>query len=137
MASISIKPEAMAVWFSFLFYVAHVLVPIIPAAIIYRMFPSDKIGVKGVLQGLKINATGAFAAYIIVFLLGMFTVNRTLCLISGMTKQSWEVRAPVRFVDKDRRDLKGLDMEKVVQAVCSGAAGSWAMNNRSGNMIRR
>jgi 3-hydroxyisobutyrate dehydrogenase len=30
----------------------------------------------------------------------------------------------------------GLDMEKVVQAVGSGAAGSWAMNNRSGNMIK-
>jgi len=30
----------------------------------------------------------------------------------------------------------GLDMEKVVQAVGSGAAGSWAMNNRSENMIK-
>lgn len=30
----------------------------------------------------------------------------------------------------------GLDMEKVVTAVGSGAAGSWAMNNRSGNMIQ-
>ena len=29
----------------------------------------------------------------------------------------------------------GLDMEKVVQAVGGGAAGSWAMTNRSGNMI--
>ncbi|MFH1980221.1 MAG: NAD(P)-dependent oxidoreductase [Pseudomonadota bacterium] len=29
----------------------------------------------------------------------------------------------------------GLDMEKVVTAVGSGAAGSWAMNNRSANMI--
>jgi 3-hydroxyisobutyrate dehydrogenase len=29
----------------------------------------------------------------------------------------------------------GLDMEKVVQAVAGGAAGSWAMDNRSGNMI--
>jgi 3-hydroxyisobutyrate dehydrogenase len=30
----------------------------------------------------------------------------------------------------------GLDMEKVVQAVGGGAAGSWAMSNRSGNMIK-
>ena len=29
----------------------------------------------------------------------------------------------------------GLDMEKVVQAVGGGAAGSWAIDNRSGNMI--
>jgi 3-hydroxyisobutyrate dehydrogenase len=29
----------------------------------------------------------------------------------------------------------GLDMERVVQAVGGGAAGSWAMANRSGNMI--
>lgn len=30
----------------------------------------------------------------------------------------------------------GLDMEKVVQALSGGAAGSWVMNNRSGNMIK-
>jgi 3-hydroxyisobutyrate dehydrogenase len=30
----------------------------------------------------------------------------------------------------------GLDLEKVVQAVGGGAAGSWAMVNRSGNMIK-
>lgn len=30
----------------------------------------------------------------------------------------------------------GLDMEKVVQAVGSGAAGSWGLTNRSGNMIQ-
>ncbi len=30
----------------------------------------------------------------------------------------------------------GLDMEKVVQAVGSGAAGSWGLTNRSGNMIK-
>ncbi|MFC1857836.1 NAD(P)-dependent oxidoreductase [Thermodesulfobacteriota bacterium] len=29
----------------------------------------------------------------------------------------------------------GLDMEKVIQAVGGGAAGSWALTNRSGNMI--
>ena len=29
----------------------------------------------------------------------------------------------------------GLDMDKVVQAVGSGAAGSWGLTNRSGNMI--
>jgi 3-hydroxyisobutyrate dehydrogenase len=29
----------------------------------------------------------------------------------------------------------GLDMPKVIEAVGGGAAGSWAINNRSGNMI--
>jgi len=30
----------------------------------------------------------------------------------------------------------GLDMEKVVQALAGGAAGSWVLNHRSGNMIK-
>jgi len=30
----------------------------------------------------------------------------------------------------------GLDMEKVVQALAGGAAGSWVLNFRSGNMIK-
>ena len=30
----------------------------------------------------------------------------------------------------------GLDMEKVVPALAGGAAGSWGLSNRSGNMIK-
>jgi len=103
------EPELAAVWLSILLYVTHVLLPILPAAIIYKMFPSDRIGINGILHGMKLNATGAFAAYVIVFLLGAFAVSRALTQISGLTKQSWEVRAKVRFVDKHLRDLDKVD----------------------------
>jgi hypothetical protein len=45
-----------------------VLLPLIPAVLIYRLFPDTPIGISGILQGLKINAGGAFAGYLIVLL---------------------------------------------------------------------
>jgi hypothetical protein len=63
------------VLYSFLLYVLYVLLPLIPAVIIFWLFPSTQVGLKGPLQGLTINATGAFAAYVVTGLLGFFIVK--------------------------------------------------------------
>jgi hypothetical protein len=64
-----------AVLYSFLLYVMCFLLPLIPAVIIFRLFPSTEVGLEGPLQGLTINATGAFAAYVVTVLLGFFVVK--------------------------------------------------------------
>ena len=43
-----------------------VLVPMIPLIVIYRLFPDTAVAVTGVLSGLTVRATGAFAAYLIL-----------------------------------------------------------------------
>ena len=49
---------------SMFLYILFVLVPLIPACIIYRMFPDTKVSISGPFQNLTLNASGAFAAYI-------------------------------------------------------------------------
>jgi hypothetical protein len=44
-------------------YLLAVLCPLIPAILIYRLFPETKVSVPGPLAGLTLRAGGAFAAY--------------------------------------------------------------------------
>jgi hypothetical protein len=43
------------------------LVPLMPAWLLYRMAPQDKILARGDFKGFKINATGAIAIFIVLF----------------------------------------------------------------------
>jgi hypothetical protein len=65
----------LAVLYSFLLYVLYVLLPLIPAVLIFRLFPDTKVSVAGPLQNLTLNATGAFAAYVVTASLGFFLVK--------------------------------------------------------------
>lgn len=47
---------------------AVILLPLIPAFILYKMLPSDT-WVEGPLKGLKVHLTGAFAAYFVLLLI--------------------------------------------------------------------
>ncbi|HZR59074.1 MAG TPA: hypothetical protein VFA74_19560 [Terriglobales bacterium] len=65
----------LAVLYSFCLYVLYVLLPLIPAILIFRLFPETKVTVSGPLQNLTVNATGAFAAYVVTVALGFFLVK--------------------------------------------------------------
>lgn len=64
-----------AVIFSFCLYLFYVLLPLVPAVLIFRMFPETKVTVSGPLQNLTLNSTGAFAAYVVTVALGFFLVQ--------------------------------------------------------------
>jgi len=70
-----------AVLYSFLLYVLYVLLPLIPAILIFRLFPDTKVSVTGPLQNLTLNATGAFAAYVVTAALGFFLVRNVAAQI--------------------------------------------------------
>ena len=46
-----------------------VALPLVPAILIYRYFPDTQVAASGPLAGLTVKASGAFAAYLVVFLL--------------------------------------------------------------------
>lgn len=76
-----------AVWLSLAFYLLYLLVPMIPAVVIYRLFPEGKTGTSGSVEGnvggWKIKAVGAWGAYITAFLLGYWALgSHALELIS-------------------------------------------------------
>ena len=93
-------------------YCSYVLLPVVPSLIIYRQFPDTSVGAKGILGGLKINATGAFAAYIITCLLGVFLVKKALLFIEDATNKNWTISAKIRFADEEGKELN-LDAEQL------------------------
>jgi hypothetical protein len=70
------------VLYSFGLYILYVLLPLVPAVLIFRLFPDSKVTVSGPLQNLTLNATGAFAAYVVTVALGFFLVKNVVTQIS-------------------------------------------------------
>ncbi len=83
-----------------LYYVLWVCVPMIPAVLIYALFPKEPIAVKGPLGALTISATGAFAAYVIVFALAYPIVSKSEDALAGMIRPIWSISAKVKLVDE-------------------------------------
>ena len=65
----------LTVVYSFLLYTLYICLPLIPAIVIFRLFPDTKVAVSGPLQNFTVNATGAFAAYVVTAALGFFVVE--------------------------------------------------------------
>ncbi|MBU0943532.1 MAG: hypothetical protein KJ804_02625 [Proteobacteria bacterium] len=94
---------------SFGLYLLFVLVPIIPAALLYKWFPDSKVSANGVLSNFKINSSGAFAAYIVTVLLGYFVVadikETVLDLAKSSSSYVWIVRGNLQLQDKNGNNL--------------------------------
>ena len=63
--------EGKIVFYYALVYVLAVVGPLVPAVLIYRLFPNTRVSVSGPLAGLTLRARGAFAAYLVTFRLSM------------------------------------------------------------------
>ncbi|MBU1138220.1 MAG: hypothetical protein KKD01_00485 [Proteobacteria bacterium] len=95
---------------SFGLYLLFVLVPIIPAALLYKWFPDTQVTAKGVLSKFKINSSGAFAAYLVTVLLGYFVVadikETVLFLAKSTSPYVWIVRGNLQLQDKNGNEIK-------------------------------
>jgi hypothetical protein len=84
-----------AVWLLFGFYLLNMLIPIIPAVIIYWLFPQGKASntVEGSVGVWKIKAIGAWGAYVTAFVLGFWAISSpAVSLIKGVSGKSvWEI----------------------------------------------
>lgn len=96
------------VLFMFGVFILYFLVPLIPAVVIYKLFPDTKVSAKGPFSGLNINTTGAFSAYIIALISGIFIINNTIEVIKTYQKQKteeidffWQVKSNLKIIEDD------------------------------------
>lgn len=94
-----------AVLLSCLLYSLYVLLPMIPAVVIYRMFPDTRVALSGPLANLTLKSTGAFAAYVVTVILGFFLVKNTHAIIAGMVQPMWTIKATLELQDADGKRL--------------------------------
>lgn len=108
-----------AVWLSFGFYVLNLLVPAIPAVIIYRLFPegtATNSSVEGSVGGWKIKAIGAWGAYVTAFVLGFWAINSTAIplIIKVGGASVWTVDSDLKLVDDQGREINAAINDLVV-----------------------
>ena len=77
--------------------VGWVLLPLVPAVSIYRLFPNTSVAVSGQLSKLTVRASGAFAAYLIVFVVMIPLTQKFATYVHGMERPVWTVRGDAEF----------------------------------------
>ena len=88
---------------SFVLFGLFVLVPIIPASLLYKWFPDTKVSAKGVLSKFNVNSSGAFAAYLVTVLVGYFVIapiNEAILGLVTTPSAVWTVRGNLQLQDK-------------------------------------
>ena len=89
--------------------------PLVPAIMIYRYFPETQVFASGPLAGLKVKTSGAFAAYLIVFLCILLLVNTTKDVIGSGMRPYWEIRGKVKLVDENGKPISGEDLLNTIK----------------------
>jgi hypothetical protein len=87
-------------------YSSWVLLPLVPAVLIYWLFPNTAVAVGGPLANLTVRASGAFAAYLAVFLVTYTSVQRAEETIDGFLHPFWKITGVLKIVDKDGKEIQ-------------------------------
>lgn len=93
----------------FLLNAAWVLLPLAPAILIYRIFPDTQTGLKGPFGNLSIRASGAFAAYFLVFLATVPLLNQINRNLKGEFRPSWTIKGQIFLQDENGRKITNVD----------------------------
>jgi hypothetical protein len=79
-------------------YATWIFLPLVPAVLIYWLFPDSKVAVSGPFAGLTVKAGGAFAAYLIIFAAVYFAlVPTTRDYIVRMQREFWIVKGNIEL----------------------------------------
>jgi hypothetical protein len=107
-ACTAITTGGLTVGLHLLLYSALLLLPLIPAFIIFKNFPAPA-SIKGTFFGFTMKAGGAFAGYLSLFLFLILPkqsmVNIGGKYISSIQQPAWRVTADVEFVDKTANEV--------------------------------
>lgn len=68
-------------------YVLWVALPLLPAILVFRIFPNTALRTDGPLKGLRVDTAGAFVAYFVVFLVLGYPLLHSMVGKSKMEKR--------------------------------------------------
>jgi hypothetical protein len=94
---------------SLVYFSILLLIPLVPAVVIYRTLPTESAHVAGTFHGMRIKLSGAFAAYFALVLIGIVTLPRPPA-DSSSHYQVWRIKGTVTGADPNifdyERDLQ-------------------------------
>jgi hypothetical protein len=112
---------------SALILILVICLPLLPAILIYKIFPDTHIQANGSIGALTWNASGAFAAYMIVLSIIMFSpLKQLISTVGGFYSPSWTVEMEIHGYDQQSRpkDFKTIEvvLDPEIHRVSSGVA---------------
>lgn len=99
-------------------------VPLVPAILIYKLYPNSKVIVNGPFRGLTVKATGAFGAYFLLLVVVIYLAGnewvKTISENSSNTRNSsnsmteWTIKGRAKFLNENGIDVNREDFDKLV-----------------------
>ena len=87
-------------------FTVWVILPLVPAVLIYRLFPDTAVAVSGPFANLTVRASGAFAAYLIVFAATyLFIVKQTEEVVVSFQRPFWTIKGRIVLIDKEGQEV--------------------------------
>ena len=108
-----IYADLIGILYMFAAFAIYFMLPLIPAIVIYLLFPKTEVVASGPLKGFKINTSGAFAAYFILLLMGIPMINSIYTQIIKGSNQLVTLDTKVEWLDSAKNNLDG----QVIQAL--------------------
>ena len=96
-----------------------VLLPLLPAVLIYRLFPNNPLVVSGPLAGLTVKTGGAFGAYLLIVLLTWVQIEKINSLVWGLQDQIWTVKTHIQLVDEKEKPINSEEWTRRFELVLS------------------
>lgn len=99
-------------YYYIILYSVNLLIPIIPAVIVYNKASNEPISAEGTLSNISFKTSGALAAYVIVLCLGYWVISSAKDAIPKLTPNdvTWRIKGNIKF--KDYNTGKLLDLSE-------------------------
>jgi hypothetical protein len=102
-------------------YSVWVLLPLVPAILIYLLFPNTSVAVSGPLANLTVRASGAFAAYLVVFAASYPLVQTTKETVGGFQRQFWILEGKVKLIGANGKETTSTSLLEKVELLTNPA----------------
>lgn len=83
----------LVVWF---------ILPLVPAILLYWLFPDSRIKAEGVLANFKVNAAGAFGGYLVLFAAMIPFVRPAIDYVGSFQHSCWTISEKLTITDANK-----------------------------------
>lgn len=81
-----------------------IFLPLVPAILIYRLFPDTPVSLSGPFMKLTISASGAFAAYFLTLLASLYLIRPIVQTVRNPPNSQWTLTGTLRVNDENGRE---------------------------------
>lgn len=93
------------IFWQFAFITCWILLPLVPAVLIYLIFPNSQTTLGGPFSGLTLKSSGAFSAYFIVLLASYPVWSGQSENLRVLMRPTWVIEGQVKVLDEQGKEI--------------------------------